>query len=166
MKRPIRLAFPLPLLIGLAPPVIADPVVHFIVSNDPCLIQTCPGSQPPRPTTVQAGIRFDVFVVTVGAENQTDLTYTGPAGVTSSDAGAVLPVRLTFLQGTVEFTATLATAGNQTITVTDPARGITGSLTMTVTAPTGAPVPTLSDTMKLLLVSVLAAAGIWLVRAR
>jgi hypothetical protein len=110
---------------------------------------------------VPAGTSFQVFVIAVGASNQTDLDYAGPAVVTSSDAGAVLPAGLPFLQGEGEFAAILTTVGNQTITVTDPARGITGSLTMTVTAPTSAPVPTLSNTMKVILLTALATAGVW-----
>ena len=98
--------------------------------------------------------------------NSVDRSYAGPALVTSSDAGAVLPASLTFSQGVGEFTTVLATAGNQTITVTDPARGITGSFTMTVTAPASVPVPILSNTMKLLLLGAQAAVGVWLVLTR
>jgi hypothetical protein len=120
----------------------------------------------PLPTTVEAGRRFEVFASAQDALNSVDRSYVGPAVVTSSDAGAVLPASLTFAQGTGEFAAIVTTVGNQTITVADPARGSTGSLTMTVTAPASAPVPTLSNTMKLLFLSALAAAGIWLARAR
>jgi hypothetical protein len=80
---------------------------------------------------VQAGTSFQVFVDAVGADSQTDLTYTGPAETMSSDTGAVLPASLTFLQGEGEFTAILTTVGDQTITVTDSARGITGMFTIT-----------------------------------
>jgi hypothetical protein len=153
------------LLTWLVSGVSAGPAVRFIVSNDPCVIQACPGDVPP-PTTVEAGRSFEVFVSAQDAVNSVDRSYVGPAVVASSDAGAVLPASLTFFQGQTEFAAILTTVGNQTITVTDSVRGITGSLTMTVTAPTSAPVPTLSNTMKLLFVSALAATGIWLVRAR
>jgi hypothetical protein len=160
-----RLTFAVMLLAWLISDGNASTAVRFIVSNDPCVIQACPGDVPP-PTTVEAGRSFEVFVSAQDAVNSVDRSYVGPAVVTSSDAGAVLPVSLTFSQGQREFAAILTTVGDQTITVTDPARGITGSFTMTVTAPASAPVPVLSNTMRLLFLSALAGAGIWLVRTR
>jgi hypothetical protein len=165
LDRATPFAFRLLILALFASSVRADPAVRFIVSNDPCVIETCPGDVPP-PTTVEAGRSFQVFVSAQDIGNSVDRSYVGPAVVTSSDTGAVLPASLAFVQGEGQFTAILSTVGDQTITVTDPARGIAGSFVMTVTAPTSAAVPALENAMKLLFLVTLAAVGIWLVRGR
>lgn len=166
---PCRLSAAIILIVCLASAVRADPAVRIVVSNDPCLIQLCPGSQPPPPTTVQTGMSFQVFVAALDAANSRDETYAGSIAFSSSDSGAVLPASYTFTpadRGGKAFTVILSTAGDQTITVTDSLRALTGTLTMTVTAPTEAQVPTLSSAMRFLLLTTLAAVGVWMVRGR
>ena len=71
------------------------------------------------------------FSFTVTARDQFDNTATGYSGVvhfTSSDGAAVLPADATLTNGTGSFSATLVTAGNQTITGTDT---VTASITGT-----------------------------------
>ena len=164
-----RLTFALLFFACLVAPASAGPAVRFIVSNDPCVIQICPATHAVPPKIVEAGKSFQVYVSAQDANNSVDKAYVGPVVVASTDPLAVLPLNLSFLpadQGRKEFGAVLMTLGDQTITVTDPVRGITGSLTMTVTAPAIATVPILSDLSKLLLIGALAVAGIWLARSR
>ncbi len=162
------LAFALLFLVCFVSPVSAGPAVRFIVSNDPCVIQVCPGDVPP-PTVVEAGTGFQVYVSAQDTNNSVDKSYVGPVVVASTDPLAVLPLNLSFLpadQGEKDFHAVLMTLGDQRITVTDTVRGITGSLTMTVTAPAIATIPILGDLTKLLLIALLGASGIWLVKSR
>jgi hypothetical protein len=149
------------LLLALVLPVSAGPAVRFLVSNDPCLIQTCV-EHPPPPKTVVAGKSFQVYVSAQDAGNVLDITYVASVVVSSSDSAAVLPSNLNFAtvdQGTKQFTAIFKTPGDQTITLTDSLHNITGSLTMTVT-PDVTTIPVLSDLAKFLLVLILAATGI------
>src|SRR5207245_1992475 len=68
--------------------------------------------------------------------NNTDTGYTGTVHFTSSDGQAVLPSNSSLSNGTGTFSATLETAGSQTITATDTlTASITGtSDTITVSA--------------------------------
>src|SRR5262249_4587628 len=59
--------------------------------------------------------------------NNVDTGYGGTVHFTSSDGQAVLPSDSTFTNGTGSFSATLKTAGNQTITATDT---VTNSITV------------------------------------
>ena len=73
------------------------------------------------------------------ASNVTDTTYTGTVHFTSSDTGAstLLPANATLVAGVGTFSATLTTAGSQTLSGTDTVSpGITGSAPITVTAGT------------------------------
>jgi hypothetical protein len=72
------------------------------------------------------------FTVTaLNANGTVNTGYTGTVTFSSSDPQAVLPANYTFTaadQGTHTFTATLKTAGTQSITATDTASGsVTGS---------------------------------------
>src|SRR5206468_3536171 len=58
----------------------------------------------------------------------TDTSYGGTVHFTSSDGAASLPANSTLTSGTGTFSATLDTAGNQTITATDT---VTSSITGT-----------------------------------
>ena len=60
--------------------------------------------------------------------NNTVTSYAGTVHFTSSDGQAVLPANSTLTNGTGTFSATLKTAGNQTITATDT---VTASITGT-----------------------------------
>ena len=66
---------------------------------------------------------------------QTDTGYTGTIAFTSSDPNALLPTNYTFSganNGVATFSATLKTAGSQTITATDIASDGTGDATVAV----------------------------------
>ena len=74
------------------------------------------------------------------AVNNTATGYTGTVHFTSSDAAAVLPANTTLTSGTGTFSATLKTAGSQTITATDTVTstitGTSGTVSVTAAAAT------------------------------
>jgi hypothetical protein len=73
------------------------------------------------PSVITAGTGGSFRVTALNSNGSTDTSYTGTVHFTSSDPQAVLPANYTF-------TATLKTAGTQSITATDTANGsIVGS---------------------------------------
>ena len=91
------------------------------------------------PTTDTAGTANNVTVTAYDPYGNIATGYTGTVHFTSSDSQAALPANYTFIaanDGTHTFSATLKTAGTQSITATDTATStITGSETgITVTA--------------------------------
>ncbi|WP_343787919.1 Ig-like domain-containing protein [Dokdonella soli] len=80
------------------------------------------------PTAISAGTAF-TFTVTAknpSGNKGTDIAYVGTVHFTSSDPGATFPADFTYVpedQGTYRFTATLNSAGSQTITATDTLNG-------------------------------------------
>jgi hypothetical protein len=83
------------------------------------------------PSTVTAGGGGTFTVTARNADGSTDTSYSGTVHFTSSDPQAVLPADYTFTaadQGVHTFSATLKTAGTQSITATDTT---TSSLTGT-----------------------------------
>lgn len=94
----------------------------------------------PSAGSVTAGSAFLVTVTARDAFGGFVPTYGGTVHFTSSDGSAALPADYTFTPGdggTYTFAVTLATAGSQTITVTDIAvPSVIGSTTVTVTVPT------------------------------
>jgi hypothetical protein len=97
-------------------PVLA---VHFLVA---------------APATVDAGAPFQVTVTALDPANQVVTGYADAVRATSSDTAAALPsFPFTLTNGTTSFTATLRTAGTQTVTVTDSTSpSITGTTTVPV----------------------------------
>jgi hypothetical protein len=109
-----------------------------------CLLNGCGGgsSSPPAPTpdeathfsvapatsTPTAGTAFNFTVTALDGSNGMVSSYAGTVHFTSSDGQAILPADSTLTNGTGTFSATLKTAGGQTITATDT---ITGSITGT-----------------------------------
>ena len=93
--------------------VTLPPATHFTVS--------APGS-------ATAGAAFNFTVTALDATNATATSYAGTVHFTSSDGQAVLPANATLTNGIGTFSATLKTAGNQTITATDT---VTASVTGT-----------------------------------
>jgi len=101
-----------------------------------------PGFQLSQPSTASAGTPFNLTLTALNPSGGlgTDISYVGTIHFTSSDAasGVVLPANFTFTpsdQGTATFSATLETAGTQTITATDTVNSaITASASTTVTA--------------------------------
>jgi hypothetical protein len=95
----------------------------------------------PSPTT--AGAAGTVTVTARNADGTVTTGYTGTVHFSSSDPRAVLPASYTFTdadKGVHTFTATLQTAGSQSLTATDTSNSsITGSATgITVTPSTAA----------------------------
>ncbi|QJW97425.1 beta strand repeat-containing protein [Frigoriglobus tundricola] len=94
-----------------------DVVTHFVVT---------------APTAGTAGTAFGFTVTAADAAGSTVPGYTGTVHFTSSDGRAVLPGDGTLTNGSGTFTATLNSAGQQTIsaadTVTSSVAGSTGSI--------------------------------------
>jgi hypothetical protein len=91
------------------------------------------------PTSTTAG-NAGTFTVTADYANGTiDTGYSGTVAITSSDGQAVLPADVTISNGTAQFSATLKTAGTQSLTATDTTTStITGSDTGITVAPASA----------------------------
>jgi uncharacterized protein (TIGR03118 family) len=86
-----------------------------------------------------SGQQFKV-VITARAGGQTEIAYTGPIHLTSSDPQAILPSNPTITSGgTASFLVTLKTAGKQTISANDitlaTARGTSNAITVTSNLP-------------------------------
>jgi hypothetical protein len=80
------------------------------------------------PGSATAGSAFNVTVTAQDQFNNTATSYAGTVHFTSTDGAAVLPANSTLTNGVGTFSATLKTAGNQTITATDTvSAGITGT---------------------------------------
>jgi uncharacterized protein (TIGR03118 family) len=107
----------------------AAPADHFLITTSP---------------TAVSGTAFDVMLAALDPYGNVDLNYQGTVAWSSSDRdpGVVLPADYTFQvtdNGVATFPAgvTLITPGDQTVTVSDTANGITGSATLAVGAPPG-----------------------------
>ncbi len=80
------------------------------------------------PSSATAGTAFNFTVTAQDAFNNIPTGYGGMVHFTSTDGIAVLPANSALTSGTGTFSATLKTAGNQTITATDTVRSsITGA---------------------------------------
>jgi hypothetical protein len=105
-----------------------------------CLLNGCTsggGTPPPPPpaathfsvtsaTTPTAGTAFNFTVTALGDSGQIATSYAGTVHFASTDTQAVLPAASMLTNGTGTFSATLRTAGPQTLTVTD-ANSLSGS---------------------------------------
>jgi len=95
-----------------------------------------PSFQISLPSSTGAGTAR-TFTVTVRSDGMTDTGYTGTVHFTSSDAQALLPANYTFTAanaGVATFTATLKTAGRQSVSANDTADiFVAGSAITTVT---------------------------------
>jgi fibronectin type 3 domain-containing protein len=83
------------------------------------------------PSSTVAGVSHNFTVTAQDAFGNTATGYTGTVSFTSSDSQAVLPANYTFVSGdggVHSFTATLKTAGTQSITATD---AVTAAITGT-----------------------------------
>src|SRR5262249_8206843 len=82
------------------------------------------------PSPVTAGTGSSFSVTAKDAFGNTATGYTGTVRITSSDGQASLPANSTLTNGTGTFSATLKTAGAQSLTATDTvSSSITGSQT-------------------------------------
>jgi hypothetical protein len=85
------------------------------------------------PATATAGTAFSFTVTAEDPFGNTAAGYSGTVHFTSSDGSAVLPADATLTNGTGTFSATLQTAGTQTLTATDTTTSsITGSASISV----------------------------------
>jgi Galactose oxidase, central domain len=104
------------------------------------LLTACGGgssSPPPPPAThfsvaapasVNAGTAFNLTVTALDASNNVVTGYSGTVHFTSTDAQAMLPANSALTNGAATLSATLKSAGGQTITGTDTAApSITGT---------------------------------------
>jgi hypothetical protein len=123
--------------------LIAQDAAHFLGGTQDG-IEVTPAAavqfQVSAPAAASSGMPFDVTVTALDPYGNVDTNYTGTVTFATSDPdpGVVLPPNYTFRPadaGTVTFVGgvTLITPGDQTLTVTDTASGITGSATVTVT---------------------------------
>jgi uncharacterized protein (TIGR03437 family) len=92
------------------------------------------------PSTATAGTAFTFTVTAVDLNNNTTPAYAGTVHFTTSDGAATLPADSTLTNGVGTFSATLKTAGNQTITSTDTTTpsisGTSGTVTVNAAAAT------------------------------
>jgi hypothetical protein len=87
------------------------------------------------PSSATSSTAFTFTVTALDQFNNTATGYGGQVHFTSSDGQAVLPANSTLASGTGSFSATLKTAGSQTLTATDTVTGsITGASSVSVTA--------------------------------
>ena len=104
----------------------ASQVTHFVISG--------------APSTAVAGVPFTFTVIAETQTNSTASNYSGTVTFSSSDAGGTVPVNSTLSNGTGTFSATLKTAGNQTLTATDKTTssitGHSGAITVSAAAAT------------------------------
>jgi len=85
------------------------------------------------PPSATAGASFQITVTALDASNNTVAGYAGTVRFTSSDGSAVLPANATLSSGVGVFTATLKTAGTQSVSATDTiTASITGSANVNV----------------------------------
>jgi autotransporter-associated beta strand protein len=71
------------------------------------------------PATAIAGTAINFTVTAQDASNNTATAYNGTVHFSGSDSAATLPANSTLTNGTGTFSATLRTAGSQTVTATD-----------------------------------------------
>jgi hypothetical protein len=112
--------------IAFVPVQCGGPMIHFEVT---------------APDNAIAGTAFNNLTVTARDQlNQIVTDYSGTVHFTSTDGQAVLPADTMLTNGTGTFSATLRTAGNQTITATDSANfsitGTSNSIAVSATAAT------------------------------
>jgi len=111
------------ILAGQAPPAVAAAAPHFAVA---------------APASITAGSAFSFTVTARDQVNNVDTGYAGTVHFTSSDGQAVLPADATLSNGFGTFSATLKTAGNQTITATDTSHASITGTSLSVVSPAGA----------------------------
>jgi hypothetical protein len=88
----------------------------------------------PSPATITAGNSTTITVTAYDPYGNVATGYSGTVHFTSIDPQAVLPADATLTNGTGTFSATLKTAGSQTITATDTVNSsVTGTAAVTVT---------------------------------
>jgi hypothetical protein len=118
--------------------VVRDTAIHSIKGKATVTVTSAPAVayQILAPSSVVAGMPFDITVIAVDPYGNTDTSFLGTISFSTSDPATLLPADYTLRpsdQGMATFEGfVLVTPGDQTMTVTDPASGITGSVTITV----------------------------------
>jgi len=112
--------------------VTATDTVDFSISGTSGAIDVGPGPTGffsiASPTTVTAGVPFNITVNAFDSFGNPATGYTGPVSFNSSDPSAGLPGNSSLTAGTGTFSVTLATVGTQSIDSHDVANpGITGN---------------------------------------
>ncbi|MEN3369734.1 MAG: hypothetical protein V7609_1877 [Verrucomicrobiota bacterium] len=100
----------------------AGPATHFTVS---------------APASATAGAAFNFTVTALDQFNNTATGYAGTVHFTSTDGAATLPANSTLASGVGTFSATLKTAGAQTITATDTVTASINGTSNTITVGAG-----------------------------
>ncbi len=104
--------------------VVPAPVAMFVVNG--------------YPSPITAGISGNFSVTAKDVYGNVATNYAGTAHFTSSDGSATLPADSTLTNGSGTFSATLKTAGTQSISATDTATSATGSQPGIVVSPAAA----------------------------
>ncbi len=99
------------------------------------------------PSTAASGTAFGFTVTALDASNNRLTSYAGTVHFTSTDAAASLPANSTLTNGAGTFSATLKTAGSQTITASDTATPSIAGTSGAIALPT--PPPPTSSTVTL-----------------
>jgi hypothetical protein len=90
------------------------------------------------PAAAMSGAAFSFTVTAMDATNNVATSYSGTVHFSSTDGQAILPANSTLAGGTGMFSATLETAGAQTITAIDMAKttltGVTNPISVSLTA--------------------------------
>jgi hypothetical protein len=108
-------------------------------SNAIAVVVTLPHFAISVPTSTAAGTAFAFTVTAENPNNTTDTGYTGTVQFTSSDTQAVLPASMALISGIGTFSATLKTAGSQTLAATDSVNStLTGSSAAVAVTPLAA----------------------------
>src|ERR1700721_2581841 len=89
------------------------------------------------PSSAAAGVSFSVIVDALDDFGNLVTSYGGSADLTSTDL-QFSHAPITLVSGTYTFSATLYTAGNQTITATDPANSLIWGVSNTIAVSAGA----------------------------
>jgi uncharacterized protein (TIGR03437 family) len=105
------------------------------------LVKAAPASRfdVSAPSAATSGAAFNFTVTARDPYNNTAADYSGTVRLTSSDAAAILPQPGNLTNGTAAFSATMKSAGAQTISAVDSAdssvAGSSATITVTATAP-------------------------------
>ena len=115
-NREIQWSYDAPVLsdstaILFAPAASAPPATHFLVT---------------APALAQVGTAFSFTVSALDSNNTLAPAYAGMVRFTSTDSAAALPAASALTNGSATFSATLNTAGSQTIIATDTIAAISG----------------------------------------
>ena len=92
-----------------------------------CLLTACGGGTAPQathfsvtaPASATSGTAFNFTVTALDASNRMTTNYSGTAHFTTNDGQAVLPANSMLTNGMGTFSATLKSAGSQSITAID-----------------------------------------------